>query len=85
MTELKFTKMHGNGNDFIVVNEYDCPVPDAKKAAFARKYCPRRTGIGADGVIFFAKPMHAPLNMRIFNGDGSEAQMCGNGIRCRPR
>jgi diaminopimelate epimerase len=82
MTELKFTKMHGNGNDFIVVNEYDHPVPEKEKSAFARKYCERRTGIGADGVIFFGKPLHAPLNMRIFNADGSEAEMCGNGIRC---
>jgi diaminopimelate epimerase len=82
MSELKFTKMHGNGNDFVVVNEYECPVPDDRKATFARKYCHRRTGIGADGVIFFAKPMHAPLYMRIFNEDGSEAEMCGNGIRC---
>ncbi len=82
MTELKFTKMHGNGNDFIVVNEYDYPVPDDKKSAFTRKYCHRRTGIGADGVVFFAKPLHAPLHMRIFNEDGSEAEMCGNGVRC---
>ncbi len=82
MSELKFTKMHGNGNDFIVVNEYDYPVPDDKKAAFARRYCERRLGIGADGVIFFAKPQRAALHMRIFNEDGSEAEMCGNGIRC---
>ena len=82
MTELKFTKMHGNGNDFIVVNEYDYPVPEDRKSGFARRYCARRTGIGADGVIFFAKPLHAPLHMRIFNEDGSEAEMCGNGIRC---
>jgi diaminopimelate epimerase len=82
MTELKFTKMHGNGNDFIVVNEYDYPVPDDKKSAFTRKYCHRRIGIGADGVVFFAKPLHAPLHMRIFNEDGSEAEMCGNGVRC---
>ena len=82
MTELKFTKMHGNGNDFIVVNEFECPVPEDKKPSFARKYCHRRTGVGADGVIFLAKPEHAPLHMRIFNADGSEAEMCGNGIRC---
>ncbi len=82
MTELKFTKMQGNGNDFIVVNEYDYPVPEDKKAAFARRYCERRFGVGADGVIFFARPLHAPLHMRIFNEDGSEAEMCGNGIRC---
>ena len=82
MTEIEFTKMHGNGNDFVLVDEFRFPVPEDKKAAFARRYCHRRTGIGADGVIFFAKPLHAPLNMRIFNEDGSEAEMCGNAIRC---
>jgi diaminopimelate epimerase len=82
MTEIQFIKMQGNGNDFILVDEFVNPVPEDKKAAFARKYCHRRTGIGADGVIYFAKPMHASLHMRIFNEDGSEAEMCGNGIRC---
>lgn len=82
MTELKFTKMQGNGNDFIVVDEFEFPVPEDKKAAFAKKYCDRRFGVGADGVLFLAKPMHTSLHMRIFNEDGSEAEMCGNGIRC---
>ncbi|WP_424359208.1 diaminopimelate epimerase [Methanocella sp. MCL-LM] len=82
MTEIKFTKMQGNGNDFIVVDEFECPVPEDRKAAFAKKTCHRRFGVGADGVLFLAKPMHTSLHMRIFNEDGSEAEMCGNGIRC---
>ncbi|AFD00162.1 diaminopimelate epimerase [Methanocella conradii HZ254] len=80
---LKFTKLQGNGNDFILIDEYEgTVVPDDKKAAFARKYCHRRFGIGGDGVIFLSKSGRAPLRMRIFNEDGSEAEMCGNGIRC---
>ncbi len=82
MTVLKFTKMHGNGNDFIVIDEFEFPVPEDKKAAFAKKYCNRRFGVGADGVLFLAKPMHTSLHMRIFNEDGTEAEMCGNGVRC---
>lgn len=80
---LKFTKLQGNGNDFILIDEYDgVVVPDDKKAAFAKKYCHRRFGIGGDGVLFLSKSGRAPLRMRIFNEDGSEAEMCGNGIRC---
>jgi len=80
---IKFTKVQGNGNDFILVDEYDeAVVPNDKKAAFAKKYCHRRFGIGADGVLFLSKSGRAPLRMRIFNEDGSEAEMCGNGIRC---
>ncbi|HTY90756.1 MAG TPA: diaminopimelate epimerase [Methanocella sp.] len=80
---IQFTKLQGNGNDFILLDEWDdLLVPDDKKAAFARKYCHRRFGIGADGVMFLTKGVRAPLQMRIFNEDGSEAEMCGNGIRC---
>lgn len=80
---LKFTKLQGNGNDFILIDEYDgIVVPDDKKAAFAKKYCHRHFGIGGDGVLFLSKSGRAPLRMRIFNEDGSEAEMCGNGIRC---
>ena len=57
-------------------------MPDDKKAAFAKKYCHRRFGVGADGVMFLSKSFRASLMMRIFNEDGSEAEMCGNGIRC---
>ncbi len=80
---LKFAKLQGNGNDFILIDEYDGTlVPDDMKAAFAKKYCHRRFGIGGDGVLFLGKSGRAPLRMRIFNEDGSEAEMCGNGIRC---
>jgi diaminopimelate epimerase len=80
---IKFTKLQGNGNDFILIDEYDgAVVPDDKKSAFAKKYCHRRFGIGGDGVLFLSKGVKAPLHMRIFNEDGSEAEMCGNGIRC---
>jgi diaminopimelate epimerase len=83
MTEVTFTKLQGNGNDFILVDEYqETVVPDDKKAAFTKKYCDRRFGVGADGVLFLGKSYKAPLYMRIFNEDGSEAEMCGNGIRC---
>jgi len=78
-----FTKLHGNGNDFILINEYDQEiVPESKKSSFAERFCARRFGVGADGVLFLAKSKHANLRMRIFNPDGSEAEMCGNGIRC---
>ena len=80
---IMFTKMHGNGNDFILIDEYDREViPDDKKGDFARRFCGRRFGIGADGVLFLLRSRHANLKMRIFNPDGSEAEMCGNGIRC---
>ena len=80
---IPFTKLQGNGNDFILIDEWDdLLVPDDKKAAFAKTYCHRRFGIGGDGVLFLTKGVRAPLQMRIFNEDGSEAEMCGNGIRC---
>lgn len=80
---IMFTKMHGNGNDFILIDEYDRGVvPDDKKGDFAVRFCDRRFGIGADGVLFLLRSRHANLKMRIFNSDGSEAEMCGNGIRC---
>jgi len=78
-----FTKLHGNGNDFILINEYDQEiVPESKKSSFAERFCARRFGVGADGVLFLSRSKHANLKMRIFNPDGSEAEMCGNGIRC---
>lgn len=80
---IQFSKLHGNGNDFIIIDEYDQPViSDNKKAEFARKYCDRRFGIGADGVLFLSRSSEADLKMRLFQPDCSEAEMCGNGIRC---
>lgn len=77
---MKFTKMHGIGNDFIVVdaihNEIENP------AGLAVKLCRRHFGVGADGLILICPSERADVTMRIFNSDGSEPEMCGNGIRC---
>ena len=83
MAELVFTKLQGNGNDFILIDEFERElIPEEMKAKFASLYADRRFGIGADGVLFLSKGEKAPLKMRIFNPDESEAEMCGNGIRC---
>ncbi len=80
---IHFTKLHGNGNDFILIDEYERDIiPATGKASFAEKYCNRRFGIGADGVLYLGRSDRADLGMRIFNSDGTEAEMCGNGIRC---
>jgi diaminopimelate epimerase len=80
---MHFTKLHGNGNDFIIIDEYyQKVVPDNIKPAFAEQYCNRRFGIGADGVLFLSRSDLADIKMRLFQPDGSEAEMCGNGIRC---
>jgi len=81
--EIPFTKMHGNGNDFVLIDEFEKTViPDDMKGQFAAIYCDRRFGIGADGVIFLSKSEKSDLRMRILQPDESEAEMCGNGIRC---
>jgi len=77
---IRFTKMHGIGNDYIYVNLLAERVEDA--AAFAIAVSNRHFGIGGDGAIFIGPGEQGDLSMRIFNADGSEAQMCGNGIRC---
>ncbi|MBU2617527.1 MAG: diaminopimelate epimerase [Euryarchaeota archaeon] len=78
---ILFTKLHGNGNDFVLIDEYEGEVIP-EKSAFAKRFCDRRFGIGADGVLFISRSKHANLRMRIFNPDGSEAEMCGNGVFC---
>jgi diaminopimelate epimerase len=77
---IQFTKMHGIGNDFIVVDCRTNPLPDPK--AFAVKYCDRRFGVGADQLLLLYPSAVADFKMLIFNADGSEVEMCGNGIRC---
>jgi len=81
--KINFVKMHGLGNDFILI---DCPNKSLGDSSFlsylAKKLCNRNFGIGADGLILILPSSKADLRMRIFNYDGSEAQMCGNGIRC---
>ncbi|MCK4909347.1 MAG: diaminopimelate epimerase [Planctomycetes bacterium] len=77
---MKFVKMHGTGNDFILVNCLKKPVKNP--AALARRVCHRYSGIGANGLILILSSPRADFRMRMFNPDGSEAEMCGNGIRC---
>ena len=78
---MNFVKMHGCGNDFIVTHEIaDGAVENLRKRA--PLLCDRRRGIGADGIILVLPSIGAGLKMRIINADGSEAEMCGNGIRC---
>ena len=81
--DLEFWKMHGAGNDFVVTEVgAESDVADAEWAALAREICDRHFGVGADGLILVLPSEAADRRMRIFNADGSEAEMCGNGIRC---
>jgi diaminopimelate epimerase len=79
---MKFWKMHGLGNDYIVIDNRDGKVSDVEAAELAFALCKRRFSVGADGVLFVFNSTVADAKMRIFNADGSEAEMCGNGIRC---
>ncbi len=77
---MKFTKMHGIGNDYVYVNCFEEKVKEP--ARLAPIISNRHFGVGADGLILILPSEAADCKMRIFNADGSEAQMCGNGIRC---
>ncbi|MCA9119759.1 MAG: diaminopimelate epimerase [Planctomycetaceae bacterium] len=78
---MRFTKMHGAGNDYVYVNCFDQPLPsDAPE--LARQMSHRHFGIGGDGLILIRPSEVADARMQMFNLDGSEAEMCGNGIRC---
>ncbi len=77
---MKFTKMHGLGNDYVYVNCFDEKIKDPSK--LAQKISDRHTGIGSDGLILICPSRKADVRMRMFNADGTEAEMCGNGIRC---
>ncbi|MEQ8190445.1 MAG: diaminopimelate epimerase [Candidatus Eremiobacterota bacterium] len=76
---MNFVKMHGLGNDFIIMDGKNF---SHNNSIFSIKACDRHRGIGADGVIFILPSETASLKMRLFNSDGSEGEMCGNGIRC---
>ncbi|HUG66900.1 MAG TPA: diaminopimelate epimerase [Pirellulaceae bacterium] len=78
---MRFTKMHGAGNDYIYVNCFDQPLP-ANAAELARQMSHRHFGIGGDGLILIRPSEVADARMQMYNLDGSEAEMCGNGIRC---
>lgn len=78
---MRFTKMHGLGNDYVYVDCFQEPLP-ADPAALARQIADRHFGVGGDGLILIAPSKVAAAQMRMFNADGSESEMCGNGVRC---
>lgn len=79
---MKFTKMHGCGNDYIYVNGFQEHIPDAEKPELVRRLSDRHFGIGGDGMIFINPSVDADFEMEMYNADGTRAEMCGNGIRC---
>ncbi|TRO47566.1 diaminopimelate epimerase [Candidatus Bathyarchaeota archaeon] len=79
---MKFWKMHGLGNDYIVIDNRKTAIKEENIPAIAKRLCERRFSVGADGLILASNSAKADIKMRIFNLDGSEAEMCGNGIRC---
>jgi len=81
MRKINFTKMVASGNDFVVI-ESSPRSPVSSPQSLAKEICDRKFGIGADGLLVLGKSKVADVRMRIFNADGSEAQMCGNGARC---
>ncbi len=82
---VEFIKMHGSGNDFILVDNRERLIKHSEVPYKARKWCRRRFGIGADGFILIENSQKADFKWYFFNADGSEAEMCGNGGRCAAR
>ncbi len=80
MPTLKFAKLHGLGNDFILINGKD--IGEIDPSALSKKLCNRYQGIGADGLLLVAESEIADIRMISYNSDGSLAELCGNGIRC---
>ena len=77
---MKFTKMNGCGNDYVYINCFEENIENPQKLAIEMSN--RNFGVGSDGIILICPDEEADFRMRMFNADGSEAQMCGNGIRC---
>lgn len=77
---MKFTKMHGCGNDYVYINGFTEKITD--KPAFVRAVSDRHFGVGSDGAIFINPSKEADFEMEMYNADGSRSEMCGNGIRC---
>jgi len=78
---LEFVKMHGAANDYVYIDGFEQPVPD-DPAAVAPRIADRHRGVGGDGLVLVLPSPRAAARMRMFNADGSEAEMCGNAIRC---
>ena len=80
---MRFTKMHGAGNDFVIINNMDGSIPADSFPALARKICARRTSVGADGMMIVVPAISGgDFGMLFYNSDGSMGEMCGNGARC---
>ncbi|MDL5040620.1 diaminopimelate epimerase [Heyndrickxia coagulans] len=84
---VKLIKCHGSGNDFLLIDETEisAPLTDDIRKKMALSFCRRDAGLGADGLLFVSESQQADAKMRVFNADGSEASMCGNGLRCVAR
>lgn len=84
---VQMTKCHGSGNDFFILDEQILAdsLTDQTRADLARAFCNRKSELGADGILFVQESSIADAKMRVFNADGSEASMCGNGLRCVAR
>ena len=82
MKVLEFYKVQASGNDFILIDNRKFKIKTSRLKEITRNYCRRRFGVGADGLLAIEPSKKALFKMRIFNPDGSEAQMCGNGARC---
>ena len=89
MDPVRFAKMHGTGNDFVFIDAInqghllDDEFQTKEWSSYVRKLCDRHFGIGADGVILVCpSTLGASFRMRIYNADGSQEEMCGNGLRC---
>lgn len=82
---IPFAKLSGTGNDFIIIDHREPFISPADQSAFARLVCRRRFSVGADGLILIENSESADFRWQFFNGDGSRAEMCGNGARCAAR
>lgn len=82
MASLTFYKLHASGNDFILIDNRKSKLSSQALKKLARVYCLRKLAVGADGLLAIEASKKASFKMRIFNADGSEAEMCGNGARC---
>ncbi|MCK5719170.1 MAG: diaminopimelate epimerase [Thiomargarita sp.] len=84
--ELKILKCHGSSNNFILIDEYQQNLfSDQQRLTLSKFLCNRNSTLGADGILFYQNSQNADAKMRMFNPDGTEAEMCGNGLRCLGR
>ncbi len=82
---IRFTKMTGSGNDFIIIDNRALKLAKERGRELARLACRRKMSVGADGLILIENDIEADFRWQFFNADGSEAEMCGNGARCAAR